>query len=298
MDKYPDISLKHLHYFKVIYEKRSYTAAAKELAISQNTLRAVIKSLEQKLENSLFYKNREILEPTKKGISLFKTTNYMLGSFEDSHLSFIKEEKTQHELNVVASTTVSQYLLPNIIKKILEEFPNYSINVLSGPEYFKDIFLNKFDFVLGPKLSIAGLKCLKIGAFRYYLCISDNYPRPLDHVQSIDDIQNENLLLFSGNHLLPESFVQANKVIIKSSSYPFLEKLCKNGEGILSMLSCPDMYENLIPLTQIGAVEEEDAYAYLHAHSPHLQICERMVELAVEASNFQLKNIGDKHEKN
>ncbi|MEW6982456.1 LysR family transcriptional regulator [Colwelliaceae bacterium 6471] len=73
------MDLKNLHYFVSVYEKQSFSAAAKTCFIAQPSISAAIHQLEQSLDTSLFIRHARGVTPTDTGERLYPLAKQLLG---------------------------------------------------------------------------------------------------------------------------------------------------------------------------------------------------------------------------
>tara|TARA_R110002167_G_scaffold365860_2_gene591738 strand:- start:64515 stop:65369 length:855 start_codon:yes stop_codon:yes gene_type:complete len=76
------MDLKSLHYFVSVYEKQSFSAAAKTCFIAQPSISASIQLLEQSLKTSLFIRHARGVTPTDTGDRLYPLAKQLLGQAE------------------------------------------------------------------------------------------------------------------------------------------------------------------------------------------------------------------------
>ncbi|MDF2890140.1 MAG: LysR family transcriptional regulator [Clostridia bacterium] len=125
-----DINFELYKVFYYVAYKKSFSAAAKKLFISQSAVSQAIRQLEQKLDCSLFFRNTKRVKLTQEGQALF---NYVEQAF-----NFIKSgEKMLMDMNslvsgeikIGASDTISKYYLMPFFKTFNEKYPGIKIKV-------------------------------------------------------------------------------------------------------------------------------------------------------------------------
>ena len=119
--------------FKEVALKKSFTAAAKTLNLSQSAVSKSIKSLEEDLNVALFYRNGNKIELSPKAEKLLK---YVF-DFEDIDFKIKNEivEKKQKDirsLKLGASTTISNYIIPTVYRDLLGFGNIQSVELISG----------------------------------------------------------------------------------------------------------------------------------------------------------------------
>jgi DNA-binding transcriptional LysR family regulator len=123
------VDIKHLEVFNKICEHKNFSSAAKELFISQPTVSAHIKSLEEGLGLQLFKrKNKTMGNLTDAGKILYTYSNQIL-SLVDEAESALKHYKQGHlgALSLVTSHTFCSWFLPSILESFKQQYPSVEI---------------------------------------------------------------------------------------------------------------------------------------------------------------------------
>lgn len=82
------LTVKELLYVKLIAQERSFSAAAKRAKISQPALSAAIAKVEDKLGESLFYRDSHTVNPTSAGRYIADRSEHLLDEFESLTAEF------------------------------------------------------------------------------------------------------------------------------------------------------------------------------------------------------------------
>jgi len=117
-----------LQAFAAVVEQRSFSRAANSLFLSQPTVSAHIKSLENELGVLLFDRGRQEYVLTPAGEALYRYARDML-DLRARALAEIGQglETAREELTIVASSVPCQYLLPRAIAAFVRQFPESSV---------------------------------------------------------------------------------------------------------------------------------------------------------------------------
>lgn len=105
-----------LSVFYTVASRMSFTKAAAELHITQPAVTRHIKELERQLNTQLFVRNGPRIALTPAGEILFRYAGKIRGLYRDLEfeLSGLQEQQ-QGGLKIGASTTVAQYVLPELL---------------------------------------------------------------------------------------------------------------------------------------------------------------------------------------
>lgn len=112
------LELKPLSYFIAAYEERSITSAASRCFITQPSITHAIKSLENKLNSTLFLRSRQGLTPTEQGHKLYKKVKDLLQQSLHIEQSFTGASVQVIKLYLQHDLRLTRY---NLIFKLLRE---------------------------------------------------------------------------------------------------------------------------------------------------------------------------------
>ena len=115
---------QQLHYFLAVAECGSINGAAERLFISQQSLRASINSLEQKLGFALFYRSARGMSLTEAGAVVQKDAERIINmeaEWERFSVPSLPESSTVH---VVASPLVYNAVLTDLMVECRADYPN------------------------------------------------------------------------------------------------------------------------------------------------------------------------------
>jgi len=127
------IDLRKLEVFVKVYETGSFSRASRELFLAQPTITLHIKSLEEQLGIPLFDRHTRRVIPTKAGRILYRYGREILFLLKnlESELEAFRDFK-KSSLEIGGSTIPGQYLLPGLIKRFKEVFPEVSVYLKVG----------------------------------------------------------------------------------------------------------------------------------------------------------------------
>ncbi|MGN1266804.1 MAG: selenium metabolism-associated LysR family transcriptional regulator [Dorea sp.] len=124
------MNLKQLEAFVHVAEGGSFSKAAKELFLTQPTVSAHISSLEKELNVRLFIRNTKEVSLSEDGRELYKYAKQMIDLEKKIEEKFGAREKDgKHSISIAASTIPAQYLLPKILLKFNEKYPDEQIKI-------------------------------------------------------------------------------------------------------------------------------------------------------------------------
>ncbi|MBN6886623.1 DNA-binding transcriptional LysR family regulator [Cytobacillus horneckiae] len=125
------MDIKQLEVFNTIYKHKNFSKAAQELEISQPTVSAQIKSLEESLGLQLFNrKNKALGNLTDAGKILYPYSSQILSLVKDAETSLSQYKKGYSgSLSLVTSDSFCYWILPQILENFNQRYPAVEITL-------------------------------------------------------------------------------------------------------------------------------------------------------------------------
>ncbi len=122
-----------LKVFKSVATQLSFTKAAYELFISQPAISKHIQELEKEYGVRLFDRIGNRIQLTQAGQLLLDHACKILGDYQSLDYEMKRlTKKSEGELRLGASTTISQYVLPETVAEFRKKYQNIRLTLLSG----------------------------------------------------------------------------------------------------------------------------------------------------------------------
>lgn len=139
-----------LKVFQKAAEKLSFTKAAKELYITQPAVTKHINAFEQEFNIKLFTRRGNKIELTEAGEILLKYAKEIEKIYGqiDFELSALNQQR-KGNFKIGASTTMTQYILPNLMANFKAKFNDLSVTVINGNTEHIEKSLNNNEIDLG-----------------------------------------------------------------------------------------------------------------------------------------------------
>nr|YP_007476290.1 lysR transcriptional regulator [Diacronema lutheri]YP_009863811.1 lysR transcritional regulator [Pavlova sp. NIVA-4/92]AGE93788.1 lysR transcriptional regulator [Diacronema lutheri]QKE31142.1 lysR transcritional regulator [Pavlova sp. NIVA-4/92] len=123
-------TLDQLRILKAIVQEKSFKKAAESLYISQPAVSFQIQNLERSLNTALFYRHTRKAQLTEAGKLLSEYAVKILSLCEESYRSIKDLESLKFgSLTIGASQTIGTYLMPKLIGRFREKYPNVSVRL-------------------------------------------------------------------------------------------------------------------------------------------------------------------------
>ncbi len=125
-----NMNYEKLKTFIVVAEKKSFSEAAKLLFVTQPTITAQIKALEEELSTKLFERTTKKVNLTQSGIILMNYAKEIVRLNDTARKEITEIENTVYgELSIGCSFTIGEYIMPEFLKQFKDMYPLIQIKV-------------------------------------------------------------------------------------------------------------------------------------------------------------------------
>lgn len=122
--------------FLTVAENLSFTKAAEELFISQPAVTNHIKELESKLNVALFERKGNKIFLTKAGALTYNRLKTIRQLYHELEFDIERlNDSFKGILRIGASSTISQYLIPEVIASFHKRYPKIELHLLNGNSF-------------------------------------------------------------------------------------------------------------------------------------------------------------------
>lgn len=194
------MTLQHCKYIVKIAECRSFNEAARELFVTQSSLSAAIKTIEEELGISIFKRNNRGIELTDDGIELLEYARRIVIQMNEIDERFNAEKNSKEKLTV---KTVPSALATKACTELYKQLDtdSFTINILQSntKDIISDVESGKCDIGI---LSInssnekaitrvfkeKGLIFYPLSATKLYMSCNKNHPLAKKDIATLNDI--------------------------------------------------------------------------------------------------------------
>lgn len=229
------MDIKHLEVFNTICKHKNFSSAAKELYISQPTVSAHIKSLEENIGLQLFKrKNKSMGNLTDAGQILYQYSNQILSLMNEARTALNDYKKGYAGTVSIATThTFCYWILPKILESFKQKYPSVEIVLHTDftPKMVEMVQNREVHFAIArtssPNFSENELHSELIGQDPSVFVVS-----PQHRFLSMDKVTIEDIL--------EEQFIVFGK---KSSYWPFIQNIFTGiGSDIKTSMELNDVH--------------------------------------------------------
>lgn len=130
------MELKQLEAFVKVAEKQSFSAAARDLYLTQPTVSVHITALEKELNTKLLERTTKKVLLTKEGERLYEYAKEMLAVREEIYQEFTEKIQEAAKIEIAASTIPSRHILPELLHAFQKKKGKVRFSIKQGDSAF------------------------------------------------------------------------------------------------------------------------------------------------------------------
>lgn len=268
------MNLRDLHYLTMVAKTGHFTEAAERCFVSQPTLSAQIKKLEDELGIPLFERDNKHVRITKAGAEIVKLANEILDKKKDiEDLAKAHQNPYAGSFILGAFPTLAPFLFPRLAPDLTQTYPEMKLFLLEdkSPNLIEKCEKGDIDLALlaDPVMSDK-LTSAPIFKEAFTVAVSHQHPMAKKKSVSIDDLRSENLLLLEEGHCLADQALDVCTWVPKDENTSFRATSIET----LRQMVAINMGVTLMPA---GAIDKNlsdphIAYIPIKPHTPYRHI--------------------------
>lgn len=190
--------LKRMSVFAKVVELGSFTAAARQLEMSVSSISQTVSRLENELQVKLLNRSTRSLGLTEAGRIYYQGCRRMLYEAQEVHEQLYAFNNTPiGTLRVGCSSTMAQNVLAKITAEMLKEYPDLSVNLVTGLPA-PDLISDGLDLVIRVgTLQDSGLFSRRLGSMPMVLCAAKSYLQQAGQPDKPTDLTSHSWLEYS-----------------------------------------------------------------------------------------------------
>ena len=190
--------LKRMSIFAKVVELGSFTAAARQLEMSVSSISQTVSRLENELQVKLMNRSTRSLGLTEAGKIYYQGCRRMLYEVQDVHEQLYAFNNTPiGTLRIGCSSTMAQNVLSRITAEMLREYPDLSVNLVTGIPA-PDLIADGLDLAIRVgALQDSGLFSRRLGSMPMVLCAAKSYLQQAGTPEKPADLANHSWLEYS-----------------------------------------------------------------------------------------------------
>uniref|UniRef100_A0A832EXH9 LysR family transcriptional regulator n=1 Tax=Desulfurella acetivorans TaxID=33002 RepID=A0A832EXH9_DESAE len=264
-----DLSLHHVVVFNSVAKSLNMSKSAKELLVTQSAISQTIKDLETKFSVKLFLRKNRRLYLTEEGKEFYYYTKKIFDILEEAKLCLENFNTLKKgRVSIGASMTIGNYLLPELIVKFKQSYPDIDLSLFIGnsAEVIEKLRTSEIDIALIEGLPYTNDKSIKITRFAKdklsFICSPQHRFASMQKVALKDLLKEQFIMRERGSgtrQIIEAEFAKVGAHV--KVAYEF-----NNPEAIKNAVSCNLGVSALSDLIiknelQMGMLKEIPAYA-------------------------------------
>ena len=126
------MSIENLEAFVYVVHFGSFNKAAEALFLTQPSITARIRSLENELNTSLFRREGRKVYLTESGKKLIPYAERILHAYQEATYKVKQHMVIPDQLRIGCSNSVSNYIIPEILPLFRKTFPHIRVKIISN----------------------------------------------------------------------------------------------------------------------------------------------------------------------
>lgn len=236
-----DTNLNLYKIFCTVAETRNYTEASERLFVTESTISSHIKNLENQLDTTLFYRERDGLKLTERGKELYNLINEKIKDIDFSVESFMQDNDiSKAKITIGCPSHISNFYLARCIAEAKKEYPNIRVDVIGASDYsglINRLQKHLLDFVIMDVIPPEAKNEIKVKELKK-IHNTFVYKQPLK-IDNLKELENYNFILNYENSVSTKELFETlkqHKVFIKSNLQADITEMrieeAKEGLGI------------------------------------------------------------------
>ena len=238
-----DLKLKDLRYLVAVADTRHFGRAAERSFVSQPTLSAQLKKLEEYLGVQLIERAPKRVSLTAAGEQIVERARRILEAGEEIvELAKGHRDPLAGRLKLALLPTIGPYLLPNVAAKLRKSLPRLELMLY---EYQTDVMLEKLHAgeidvgILAFPVPMDGLDSFELYKEPFMVALPANHRLASRASIRVEDLNHETLLLLEDGHCLRDQALDIcssadvhEKQDFRATSLETLRQMVAAGVGI------------------------------------------------------------------
>jgi DNA-binding transcriptional LysR family regulator len=233
-----------LQAFSEVARLGNITRAADMLFLSQPALTARLKRLEQELGVSLLVRDRRGARLTEAGRAFLPHVEVALAALAAGETT-IREFGRQvgGRLTIAATPTMSAYVLPKVVKRFLDSYPDVQLTIVAGvgEQILDHVLKGTADIGFGRALQHPDVECKPLYEEEYVVVGERHHPRAGRGTMKMADFADEVLILWNSSssgeftRALQRQAGVVPRVVLDVDSTEAVKRMTEEGVGLALM---------------------------------------------------------------
>ncbi len=295
------INIENIEAFVYVIHCGSFNKAAEALYLSQPSVTARIKSLEQELDCKLFDRQGKQIQITEDGKRFLPYAQQLLLIYQKGKHHINQKKSLPNEFRIGCTVSVSNYIIPDLLPRLKLKFPNTHYKLVTGTtdEIMNKVLSKEVDIGFVRNVNHPSLQSTKFYEDPIRLYAYDGHPFLSTAKLTIEAIAEQPLVFFECGsldwlrihrifeHLESPPNIQihtdnsemAKKLVIQKAGICFLPDLCAKQE-----LEDGKLYPIRVPETEGISLQTN----LISQHGEHLELLDAIADIGKQLAEAKL----------
>jgi len=252
------MNLQQLEYIIALSELKNFSRAAEYCKVTQATLSAMVKKLEEELNVVIFdRKNSPVLVTDLGKEVILQAKKVLLEANELRNVSHFNKNKVEGSIRIAIIPTIANALLPKILKKILKNFPQLQLHINEYTTQNIIRLLREGDIDIGILATPLGLEDIEESILYYeMLMVYGTLVKDRKYLLP-EELQEHKIWLLEDGHCLREQTIQLCSLEKKKEIPENFTFEANSFETLLNMIDdfggltlIPELYYQTLPTSK------------------------------------------------
>ncbi|HEX5473387.1 MAG TPA: LysR family transcriptional regulator [Vicinamibacterales bacterium] len=237
------MDLRQLDIIRVVADTGSFTAAARQLHVSQSAISRQVLLLEEELREPVFLRLGRKVRLTGAGESLLQLSRRVLGDIRDTTASIVDHQHTlSGTIHLAGGMTVCLHVFPSLLKTYRTRHPDVEVKLTTGatPQLVEKLRSGAVDVAL-LTLPVDGADLVQVPAMREELLLVTPASHPLARKRRVAprDLDRQACVLFergsSTRRVIDAMFAREQiqpAIVMETENVEILKALVMAGMGM------------------------------------------------------------------
>ena len=260
------MDIRHLSCFVEVARQQSFTKAAQKLNVTQPSISKMIKTLEEELDVTLFYRSSKNAILTDAGKAVLRPAITILNSFNNLsvELSNVIHLK-KGNLTVGIPPMVGVCFFSEIIYKFKERFPNINLKLIEvgSKQIERDIEEGSLDIgVISLPIRDKNISILPFVTEPMHLIVRKDHPLASRSVVNYSDLEKESFVMFRQDFSIRDPLIDRCRqsgfnpnIVCESSQWDFIAAMVAAKLGVAFL---PATLSDRLSIYDVASVPLED----------------------------------------
>ncbi len=237
------VDLRQLEIVKIVADSGSFTAAARQMHVSQSAISRQILMLEEELKEPLFVRLGRRVRLTPAGEELVALGKRVLADVRDTTTSIVEHhKKLSGTIHLAGGMTVCLHVFPSLLKEYRRRHPDVDVKLTTGgtPQLLERVRSGTVDVAL-LTLPVEGADLMQVPVLREELLLVMHPSHPVGRHRRIraSDLDEQPLVLFergsSTRRVIDDMIAREQigpRIVMETENVEILKALVAIGMGM------------------------------------------------------------------